>query len=118
MRAFARWARLRNEYWIEGWVMTTAMNLCRRSFRHRVRMRQPLRPSTTVAAPTAVAVDVASAMRRLPPRQRVAVVLHYLTDMPVPDVARAMDVSEGTVKAHLAQARQRLRPMLEVSDGR
>jgi RNA polymerase sigma-70 factor (ECF subfamily) len=117
VRAFARWARLRNEHWIEGWVMTTAMNLCRRSFRHRVWTRQPRSHSTTVAAPTALAVDVASAMRRLPPRQRVAVVLHYLTDMPVPDVARAMDVSEGTVKAHLAQARQRLRPMLEVSDG-
>jgi RNA polymerase sigma-70 factor, ECF subfamily len=117
VRAFVRWARLRNEHWSEGWVMTTAMNLCRRSFRQGVRMRQQ-RPSMTVAAPTTVAVDVVTAMRLLPPRQRVAVVLHYLTDMSVPDVARAMDVSEGTVKAHLAQARQRLRPMLEVSDGR
>ena len=96
--------------------MTTAMNLCRCSFRNRVQMRQQ-RPSTTVAPPTAMAVDVARAMRRLPPRQRVAVVLHYLTDMPVLEVALAMDVSEGTVKAHLAQARQRLRPMLEVRDG-
>jgi RNA polymerase sigma-70 factor (ECF subfamily) len=84
VRAFARWARLRNEHWIEGWVMTTAMNLCRRSVRHRVRIRQPQNHSTTVAAPNASAVDVASALRRLPPRQRVAVVLHYLPTCPCP----------------------------------
>ena len=30
-RAFARWARLSREPWAGGWVMTTALNLCRGS---------------------------------------------------------------------------------------
>jgi DNA-directed RNA polymerase specialized sigma24 family protein len=31
-RAFARWARLSREPWAGGWVMTTALNLCRGSW--------------------------------------------------------------------------------------
>lgn len=30
-RAFMRWSRLGREPWAEGWVMTTAMNFCRRT---------------------------------------------------------------------------------------
>ncbi len=30
-RAFARWGRLSKEAWAGGWVMTTALNVCKRS---------------------------------------------------------------------------------------
>jgi len=116
VRAFARWSRLRNEQWIEGWVMTTAMNLCRRSLRRRLRIASSAE-SVGAQPPSLDAVEVVEALRQLSPRQRMAIVLHYLTDMPVTEVARSMEVSEGTVKAHLAQARRRLRPLLEVTDG-
>jgi RNA polymerase sigma-70 factor (ECF subfamily) len=36
------------------------------------------------------------------------VVLHYVADLPVNDVAEAMGVETGTVKAHLARAREAL----------
>jgi RNA polymerase sigma-70 factor (ECF subfamily) len=41
--------------------------------------------------------------------QRTAVVLHYLEDRPVLEVAQAMDVPENTVKTHLARARAAMR---------
>ena len=47
-------------------------------------------------------------VRRLPERQRVAVVLHYLDDLSVDQVAAAMGVAVGTVKALLFKARQKL----------
>jgi RNA polymerase sigma-70 factor (ECF subfamily) len=96
--------------------MTTAMNLCKSTLR---RERIPIIERGSIRAqdpPTADRLDIVGALRKLAPRQRTAVILHYLGDLPLPDVARLMNVSEGTVKAHLAQARRRLRPLLEVSD--
>jgi DNA-directed RNA polymerase specialized sigma24 family protein len=41
------------------------------------------------------------------------VALHYLADLPVAEVARLMGCRAGTVKAHLAHAREVLRVQLE-----
>ncbi|HYO61378.1 MAG TPA: sigma-70 family RNA polymerase sigma factor [Actinomycetota bacterium] len=114
-RAYARWRRLSREEWAGGWVMTTALNLARR--------RRPETPDAAAgerghrAGPGADRVDLVRALRRLPSRQRQALVLHYVGDLPPRAVARVMNVSEGTVKAHLAQGRAALRKRLEVSDG-
>jgi RNA polymerase sigma factor (sigma-70 family) len=60
-------------------------------------------------------------VRQLPERQRVAVVLRYLLDLPEQEVAAAMRISRGTVASALAAAHQRLATWLteedEVSDG-
>jgi RNA polymerase sigma factor (sigma-70 family) len=48
------------------------------------------------------------AIARLPERQRVAIVLRYLADLPLVDVAAAMGCAVGTVKSTLHAARARL----------
>ena len=48
----------------------------------------------------------------LPSRQRAAVVLFYLEDRPVDEIADLMDVSASTVKQHLYQGRKRLSQVL------
>lgn len=65
-------------------------------------------------APTS---ELAEAIRALPIRQRIALVLHHLDGLPVREVADAMGVSEGTVKSQLHDARANLRTLLEVDDG-
>lgn len=113
-RAFARWRRLSREEWAGGWVMTTALNLAKH--------RGPEAPSTNAAGvsrpgPRSDRVDLVRALRFLPFRQRQALILHYVGDLPPHAVASVMGISEGTVKAHLAQGRAALRKKLEVSDG-
>lgn len=49
-----------------------------------------------------------SAVRDLPKRQRWAIVLHYVDDLSVCDVAAVLNVAPGTVKASLWQARRKL----------
>jgi RNA polymerase sigma-70 factor, ECF subfamily len=117
-RAFSRWRRLQNEAWAGGWVMTTALNECRRARRRSRRDRAAAgRGEAGVQPPPDPRrVDLLSAIRTLPFRQRQAVVLYYLGDMPVAVVARLMGISEGSVKAHLAHARTKLRPTLEAID--
>jgi len=48
------------------------------------------------------------AVRALPPRQAQVVALHYVDDRAVADIATILGCAEGTVKAHLHQARQSL----------
>jgi RNA polymerase sigma-70 factor (ECF subfamily) len=52
--------------------------------------------------------ELHAALRRLPPRQREAIALHYFADLPIAECARAMGLSVGAVKSHLARGRQRL----------
>ncbi|MET7392321.1 SigE family RNA polymerase sigma factor [Dactylosporangium sp. NPDC005572] len=53
------------------------------------------------------------ALATLGPRQRAAVVLRYLEDLPVADVATLLGVTEGTVKSQTARAVQALRAALD-----
>jgi RNA polymerase sigma-70 factor (ECF subfamily) len=52
--------------------------------------------------------DLATAIGELSPMQRAAVVLFYWQDQTIFEVARALEVSESTVKQHLHRARIRL----------
>ena len=110
-RALVRWRRLEGQPWAAGWVMTTAMNAARRAMRTR---------PTAVGDPGSAAtdhdgrLDVRDAIGRLPARQQEAVALHYLLDLSVDDTAAAMDVTGGTVKAHLSRARESLGGWLRI----
>ena len=61
-------------------------------------------------------VDLGHALDRLTARQRAAVVLRYLADLPVADIARALGCADGTVKATLHQSLAKLRVDLEEAD--
>ncbi|HLL64449.1 MAG TPA: sigma-70 family RNA polymerase sigma factor [Micromonosporaceae bacterium] len=59
--------------------------------------------------------DLERALRRLTPRQRLAVDCFYFADLSVADTAAVMRCTDGTVKSTLADARAKLRAFLEVS---
>ena len=54
-----------------------------------------------------------AALRRLPGRQREAVVLRFYADLSEADVAKAMGISRGTVKSHVARGVFTLRGILD-----
>ena len=56
--------------------------------------------------------ELVTALGALSPKQRACVVLRYLEDQPEQEVARLLGLRHGTVKAHLAQGRERLRQAL------
>jgi RNA polymerase sigma factor (sigma-70 family) len=109
-RALERWRRLRERPWAAGWVATTALNVVRRSLRRRGAEPRLPGPGAGQAGTDEAddRLDLIRAIRSLPARQQEAVVLHYVADLPVNDVAEAMGVETGTVKAHLARAREAL----------
>lgn len=61
-------------------------------------------------------LDVERALRGLTARQRLAVECVYFVDLSIAETALVMRCAEGTVKSTLADARAKLRTLLEVSE--
>jgi RNA polymerase sigma-70 factor (ECF subfamily) len=53
------------------------------------------------------------AFRRLDPDKRAILVLHYVEERPVTEIARLLGVAEGTAKSRLHAARRSLERALE-----
>lgn len=113
-RALARWERVRDFDDPVAWVRRVAWNLAtshaRRlgvvaAFRRRHRVEHDPPPSPDHVA-------LVAALRELPERQRHAVVLHYLADQPVAEIARSMGAEVGTVKVWLHRGRAALAALL------
>lgn len=56
--------------------------------------------------------QVLEAIRGLPEQRRRCLMLSYFQELTVPEIAVIMRLAEGTVKAHLFQARQQLKELL------
>ena len=75
-------------------------------------------PDVAVADHTAAVADrdpLVAALRRLPARQRAAVVLRYYADLSERDAADAMGCTTGSVKKHTSRGVERLRALLAES---
>ena len=107
-RALERWRRLRGKPWAAGWVTTTAMNVARRMLRKRPALHRGAETEDTDET-----IDLWRGVRELPERQQQAVILFYVLDLSVTEVAEAMRCSTGSVKTHLHRARAWLRSTLQ-----
>jgi RNA polymerase sigma-70 factor (sigma-E family) len=102
---FRRWGALNDPERALAYVRSSVFNGCRTVLRKRARNREFMLADPDAESAEASAVlgeehrEVLAALRRLPGRQREAVALRYCLDMSVGDVARAMGVTEGTVKS-------------------
>jgi RNA polymerase sigma-70 factor (ECF subfamily) len=108
-RAWKHWADI-EEPNPGAWVRTVALNLCRSRWRQiardaRLLPRMYVLDAGSDAFPNP---ELYTALRRLPARQREAIVLYYFADLSIAECARAMSLSEGAVKSHLARGRERL----------
>jgi len=101
-----------------GWLRTVALNLVRNRWRSGRRGTVALRRLGDRGAvhhdPEPVDGTVAAALASLPARQREAVVLHHLVDLPVAEVARLLKLSVPTVKTHLQRGRAALAGILQL----
>lgn len=110
-RAFLHWRRIGATESPGGWTYRVALNVLRRRMRRASFERNSAEPPPAVAP--AVDRELWQVVAGLPERQRVAVILRYLLDLPERDVARAMGVAAGTAAATLAMARRKLAKWLE-----
>jgi RNA polymerase sigma-70 factor (sigma-E family) len=115
-KTYASWGKVREPAAALGYARvvlahTAASWFRRRSWRNEHPTEsmpdEPQSPADPSDRPALMA-----ALSKLPPRQRAVVVLRYFDDLSVREVARAMSISEGTVKSQTAHALDRLRIQL------
>jgi RNA polymerase sigma-70 factor (ECF subfamily) len=113
------WSSVRGYERPDAWVRRVAIRIAvKQAKRERMRGERE-RLAVVRADPTPLPdPDLAASVAQLSPMQRAAVVLFYWEDLSVFDIARALGVSESTVKQHLFRARARLAGLLgeEVAD--
>lgn len=110
-RALQRWSRVSTYDNPEAWVRRVAWNLATSNWRRIARFNTFMRKQTVerhVAEPSPDRVMLVKALATLPESQRRAVVLHYLGDLSVNDIAAQERVAPGTVKSWLHRGRAAL----------
>jgi RNA polymerase sigma-70 factor, ECF subfamily len=116
-RAYARWRTISGYEDPVGWVRRVAWNLAlsrwRRTRSAMLFLRRQARAEVRVEGPSPERVAVMAALAALPRRQRRVVVLRYIGDLTVPEIAEREGVPEGTVKAWLHRARAALAAQLD-----
>ena len=116
---YRRWDRLADPAAAQSYLRTSVLNGCRTALRRRARHGAlSARADAQAAVLTAPSLEsaeatvtrgeehraVLAAIRRLPARQREALVLRYYLDLTEDQTAEAMRVSRGTVKSATSRA--------------
>jgi RNA polymerase sigma-70 factor (sigma-E family) len=116
------WPRLRDPMAAPGYLRSVVCNLVRMHLRHlqvvRRHAEQRLPDSDSAESQVVLREDqreVMTALRRLPERQRQALVLRYWMDLREHEIAEAMGITTGAVKAHISRGMAALTRYLTAS---
>jgi RNA polymerase sigma-70 factor, ECF subfamily len=124
VRAYEKRASFRGEASVGTWLISIAINLARDHGRNRRAgfwRRLVSSPAEETAAALAAVADLGPSPERslmarqelgrvwriveqLPPRQREVFLLRFAEEMPLEEIALALGMQSGTVKAHLFRA--------------
>jgi RNA polymerase sigma factor (sigma-70 family) len=109
-------SRLDDPARFRAWIYAIAARKCADTLRGKYRTARIAESAEAMSREAANAegenndrLDVAAAMKRLPPEQRVAVSLFFGEEMNVAEIAAITGAPEGTVKSRLFAARKALR---------
>ncbi|MGI9601320.1 MAG: sigma-70 family RNA polymerase sigma factor [Acidimicrobiales bacterium] len=118
-RANRRWDRVGCYDKPGAWVRRVTINLAlkrkRRLGLERVSLSRQ-RATDLVEGPPELDHPVWAAVAELPPKQRAAVALFYLEDLPVSEIAEILECKVSTATSHLDKGRKSLRQRLGGGD--
>jgi RNA polymerase sigma-70 factor (sigma-E family) len=107
---YRHWDRLADRDRALAYVRTAVLNACRSALRRRARGRtlETFQPPTASAEAAVLGLEerqeVMRAVRRLPGRQREALVLRFYLDLPEQEIARLMGLRPSSVRSATARA--------------
>lgn len=123
IRLVERWFQLDDEAAAPAWLRSTVVNLSRSRLRRFVVGRQKVNLAGSRAQRADMSADrlgeeladgeLGQAIRALPRRQRECVVLRFVHDLPVAEIAETLSIGSGSVKTHLHRGLKALGEELE-----
>jgi RNA polymerase sigma-70 factor (ECF subfamily) len=119
LEAYRKWDRIGGFDQPAAWVRRVVANMSVSTFRRRraeLRMLTHLEARQPQVVPELSPLTLAfwQEVRSLPKRQAQVAALFYLEDRSIAEVARILEMAEGTVKKHLHDARKALAQKLDV----
>ena len=116
--AYGRQARVSRADSPEAWVRKVVVNLARRRWRRRATLDRILHRELEQEPPDGAGehLDLHAAIRALGHEYQATIVLHYLADLPIDEVASILDIPVGTVKSRLSRARAALAAQLRTEE--
>jgi RNA polymerase sigma-70 factor (ECF subfamily) len=120
VKAHLRWRRVQHYDDPVGWIRRVAINRLRDGHRSETRRARTLDRFGSVSQASAGGNDLADGLGgggaeviallgSLPKQQRLCLALFYVDELSVAEIGAALGISEGAVKFHLHQGRERLR---------
>ena len=115
-RGWLKKDRLSNPERLETWLVRILVNECKDALRRR--RRDPVALEADVGREDRLCEDLQLrlALRQLPEKYRLPLVLHHLEGYPLEDVARALGITRSLAMSRLHQARRALRKLLDGGD--
>lgn len=116
---YRHWNRLTDPAGALAYVRSSVLNGCRSALRRRARGREVTLYQPPAGSAEAAVLsreerqEVMRAVRRLPDRQREALVLRFYLDLPDQEIARVMGIRPGTVRSAMHRALKALGHLLE-----
>jgi RNA polymerase sigma-70 factor (ECF subfamily) len=110
-RAWQRWDKVSGYGDPEAWVRTVAYRITVSTWRKAVSRAAAHRKHGVPENPPGMTPDyiaIVTALRKISPSQRQAIVLYHLIGLSVEEIARETGTPAGTVKARLSRGRQAL----------
>ena len=103
---------------LERWLIAVTVNECRTQKRRwlarlNVLRHRPVLEASPPPADSEIQAKVRLAVQSLPPRDREVIVLHYLEELPVAEIAGMLGLKCNAVEVRLHRARNRLKEKLE-----
>lgn len=111
-RAWEKQASLRDERYMQTWVIRILLNVCRSQHRRAQRML-PTEDVPIIQADTQQSTPLLDALFTLEEKFRLPLQLRYVEGYDVAEVARMLRLPEGTVKSRLSRGRDKLKALLK-----
>ena len=113
LKAWSNRHRLKNPEYFETWLIRILLNSCHDQQRRSKRVA-PLEEMPEVAEASFDGnPEVRDAILRLNEKQRTTIVLFYMEDYSVDEIARILKIPRETVRTRLRRGRDALRALLE-----
>lgn len=109
---YVNWSKVSGYDNPQAWVRRVAIRMAVRLARREKSRLVATHDQPPRRQPPERDLDLAAALRALPPQQRATVALHYYEDRSAEEVGALLGCSASTVRTHLARARTRLAELL------
>lgn len=112
MKLYTSEENFKSDEHIKAWLIRVGINLCKNHLRNRKKFSDEPIPDDIPSKEEKQDNDLLEVVMQLPEKYRIPIHLFYYEDYSLKQIAKVLDLTEGTVKTRLKRGREKLQKML------